>query len=491
MATSLAALLGTVAGGALRSRVLPDSPRPVTRVTLAEDLTSTDALLPGALCVFTRASAEAAGGYQLDVLVRRAAERDVAGVVLRRSTRRSMTAEQLALRGQIALLDVGDEVDPAILVDHLGAAVAGDARESLLRLAQLARWRPSDPGGVDAIVEEMSRASGIELAYDPTDDAGVPVDVDGRVRGSVTTVDPGDAATVASRIAAGVLSEALTKQAREDLTPVRSASVALAQLLLASQANLPLVSARATALGLPVHGWHCAARLVLDPATSGEGTESRSGPDELEDAVLELLAQRQGEARGSWSAARPDDTTVIVHSTRSDPRRDAVTSLRTTLDGVVTRLIGRYPNVRARVGIGTPHDGASGLRVSAEEARTALAAARLSDDSVSVATFDSLGLQRMLAEWLVTDTARDTVSDLLAPLDALGQEKSAVAVQTLHAYLDERGSLQRAAARLHLHRNAVVYRMTHIRRVLQVDLDDPDERFAVQLACRARLMTAG
>ena len=150
----------------------------------------------------------------------------------------------------------------------------------------------------------------------------------------------------------------------------------------------------------------------------------------------------------------------------------------------------RHSDVRARVGIGTPHDGASGLRVSAEEARTALAAARLRDDAVSVATFDSLGLQRMLAEWLVTDTARDTVAELLAPLDALGPEKSAVAVHTLHAYLDERGSWQRAAARLHLHRNAVVYRMAQINRLMDVDLDDPDQRFAVQLACRARLMTS-
>ena len=139
----------------------------------------------------------------------------------------------------------------------------------------------------------------------------------------------------------------------------------------------------------------------------------------------------------------------------------------------------------------TPHEGAAGLRASAEEARTALASARLLDEPVSIATFDSLGLRRMLAEWLVTDTARDTVSDLLAPLDALGPEKAAIAIETLHAYLDERGSLQRAAARLNLHRNAVVYRMAQISETLPNDLKDPNERFALQLACRARLMTLG
>jgi DNA-binding PucR family transcriptional regulator len=110
---------------------------------------------------------------------------------------------------------------------------------------------------------------------------------------------------------------------------------------------------------------------------------------------------------------------------------------------------------------------------------------------VSIGSFDALGIQRILAEWLATDSARDTVSDLLAPIDALGPEKAAVAIETLHAYLDERGSLARAATLPNVHRNAVVYRIAKIRRLLPNDLDDSNERFALQLACRARLMSLG
>ncbi len=139
MATSFDALLSGVAAEYVAVRVLPDDSYPITRVTLVEDLETTEALLPGALAVFTRSSAERAGGYQLDVMVRRAAESEVAGLVLRRSTRRSVTAETLARRGRVALLDVADDVDPAVLLDSLGAAVAGGARESLARLAAAAR----------------------------------------------------------------------------------------------------------------------------------------------------------------------------------------------------------------------------------------------------------------------------------------------------------------------------------------------------------------
>jgi len=62
-------------------------------------------------------------------------------------------------------------------------------------------------------------------------------------------------------------------------------------------------------------------------------------------------------------------------------------------------------------------------------------------------------------------------------------------VRTLGAYLDERGSLVRAGRTLHLHPNAVAYRMRQITARVGCDLADADERLALQLACRARLLS--
>jgi DNA-binding PucR family transcriptional regulator len=52
-----------------------------------------------------------------------------------------------------------------------------------------------------------------------------------------------------------------------------------------------------------------------------------------------------------------------------------------------------------------------------------------------------------------------------------------------------RNSLARAAAVLTLHPNAVNYRIRRIEQTLNLDLDDPDTRFAIELACRLRLVT--
>ncbi len=100
----------------------------------------------------------------------------------------------------------------------------------------------------------------------------------------------------------------------------------------------------------------------------------------------------------------------------------------------------------------TPHEGPLGLRAAAAEARSAIIAARAGGKPPGVTAHDATGVQRMLMEWY------------------------------------EQGSIGRTAQRLHLHRNAVSYRMRRITSLLGVDIADPDQRLALQLACRARLL---
>jgi sugar diacid utilization regulator len=340
---------------------------------------------------------------------------------------------------------------------------------------------------VHDVVERAGSACGVRLRYEAgAGGDGAPVVVDGVRRGVVRALDPGDVGIVAARLAADATAELLGRLDRVVLAPMRTTSAALTQLLLCAPANVPVVAARARDAGLAVDGWHCAARI----AAEGDG-RGRGLPD-LERDVLALVADRAGRGdRASWSVARPDDTVVLVRTSRRESRSEAPRLVAAWVTDLAESLRTTRPGLRLRVGVATTHEGANGVRVSAEESRTALAAARLGEDAVNVATFDGLGARRMLAEWLVTETAREAVRDLLAPLDALGPDKSLTAVRTLHAYLDERGSLQRAAARLHVHRNAVVYRIDGIKEALGLDLADPDIRFALQLACRGRLMVTG
>jgi len=61
----------------------------------------------------------------------------------------------------------------------------------------------------------------------------------------------------------------------------------------------------------------------------------------------------------------------------------------------------------------------------------------------------------------------------------------AAAGRTLGAYLDSESSLAATAAVLGVHRNTVAQRVARIERLLGVSLSDPEQRLALQLACRA------
>ncbi|WP_210494014.1 helix-turn-helix domain-containing protein [Patulibacter sp. SYSU D01012] len=83
--------------------------------------------------------------------------------------------------------------------------------------------------------------------------------------------------------------------------------------------------------------------------------------------------------------------------------------------------------------------------------------------------------------------AADELADaVLAPLDALAAGRRERHLETIRAWLDHRGHGPRMAEALHLHPQTVRYRVARVRETLAVDLDDPDARFALELALRRR-----
>jgi DNA-binding PucR family transcriptional regulator len=79
-----------------------------------------------------------------------------------------------------------------------------------------------------------------------------------------------------------------------------------------------------------------------------------------------------------------------------------------------------------------------------------------------------------------------SIDALFAPLDSLPRSRRSGTVEILGAYLDCGGSISRTAEVMHLHRNAVRARLKRAVDLLDVDLDDPDQRLFVHLACRSR-----
>ena len=73
----------------------------------------------------------------------------------------------------------------------------------------------------------------------------------------------------------------------------------------------------------------------------------------------------------------------------------------------------------------------------------------------------------------------------LAPLASLRDSSRQRLTETLQAWLAYRGERNRVAAALHIHPQTVAYRLTKLRELFGEALDDPDRRFALELALRA------
>jgi hypothetical protein len=85
-----------------------------------------------------------------------------------------------------------------------------------------------------------------------------------------------------------------------------------------------------------------------------------------------------------------------------------------------------------------------------------------------------------------TRLAREFAADRLAPLGRLSAGSRARLTETLRVWLAEQGRLTPVAERLGVHPQTARYRLGRLRELFGGALDDPDERFWLELALRVR-----
>ena len=120
----------------------------------------------------------------------------------------------------------------------------------------------------------------------------------------------------------------------------------------------------------------------------------------------------------------------------------------------------------------------------AAEAQAAARIGRARDVPGRITDFRPSGLAQVLADLGDSVVARPALLEYLAPIQAVDSRTPGVLIETLAAYLDHADSRTRAAAALHLHPNAVKYRLDKALPVIGEWLSDLDDRLMLHLACR-------
>lgn len=165
-----------------------------------------------------------------------------------------------------------------------------------------------------------------------------------------------------------------------------------------------------------------------------------------------------------------------------EPRTGSFADLTNAVRRALRQFAHDYEGLRVYAGVGRPYAGILGLRKSLAEAQEAGTIAQAGGGRTTVQHIDELGVERILFGWYASAEFGNFARTLLAPL--MSADKEHHLMHTLQVYLDCESSPTLTADLLHLHRNTVINRVARIRELLAVDLDEPDQRLAVQLACR-------
>jgi sugar diacid utilization regulator len=446
---------------------------------------------PGRSVVVLGADACAgAGRYHFDMALRMAASRDVAAIILTRAPVGEATSTSLhtARRVGVALLRQTEPINLAGLVVALEAGIRGSAELGLRRAAQAFQAMSTAQRDVEDLVSDVAAAAAADIVLTDQPDAELsfPVELEAErnawivVRGATAQARP-ELVLIGKALADRVAVATAASRRAEEL-PIRSRAELLSEMLDGTSSVRSALLRRARAMGLPIDGWHLAIRI--EHANSEELWEDEVSAYEGREHLTRLLLDAVQSGGGIWHTARASDAVILIRMYRQDPGPHAVPEAIKATDRALRAVSQQLARAVLYCGVGTPHVGATGLINSAAEARVAVAASRARNRPNTA--FDSLGLRRTLIEWYGSQNAREAVANVLEPLDRLGGKKAEEAIKTLHVFLDARGSLSRAAEVLHLHRNAVAYRINRIFSQLEVDPEDPDDWLLLELACRAR-----
>lgn len=466
----------------------PVDDRAIARVDLAA-VDRLDAVAAGTLAIIP--GEEQPPPFRIDVALRQASARGLAGIVFIASLALAETATVLADRGGVPVFSASG-LGAADLAKIIDRAISGGASEAMMRGAQAVTVATAAASQTDSTTESILAAAGgvlgTELSLE-SDPAVSWTDTDAVFIGEVPigrlVARSTDAATeVSLPVIASLLSRVAQRQSRDRYAPTQSRADLLVELVLADSTRAEGFVGRAARLGLPLPQSHVVAWLAPTRPSDPEARAPRSVQPALELFTLQLVEAREE----MWHAAFLQDDLMLVcteeHGAGDHQRR--VREVAMLIQRQAQELAGG--DWTYTLGLGTPQVGALGVRHSAAEARIAAESAIAAGRFGGVELTDVTGLRRVLLDVYASPISRELLHDVLRPLDELGPERALTSVRTLLVYLAHEGSLVGAGKELMLHPNGVAYRLRRIRELLGIDLSDPDARFAVELACRVRLL---
>lgn len=223
--------------------------------------------------------------------------------------------------------------------------------------------------------------------------------------------------------------------------------------------------------------------LALAPAESTDSgaTATRAELVAEEQRIADAFSMHLGAVYPRSAVALIGDVAyalVGVRKNQSDAVERAV--------GVATEFLGRIGNHRRLlVGVGAVAESEADLFRSRVGADRALRVLRLGRSRAQVVRIADVHVEALMLELADLSAARgDPPAGPVSRLLAYDAKRRTCLVDTLRAWLDSFGDVTAASAALYTHPNTFRYRLRRVAEVGEIDLSDPDQRFAAMVELR-------
>jgi purine catabolism regulator len=226
-------------------------------------------------------------------------------------------------------------------------------------------------------------------------------------------------------------------------------------------------------MGLDLSQAHVALRFAWD------------GPAPPSRRRLETLVNGEITRLGLLAIVSPMEAEVICFCQVS-PEVKRPEAAMTLGQAVLEQSRRENPDVRGRCGVGAVAQALEEWLTSLRQAGQALEMARRLGEQNPLYYAD-LSVYRLLMQLEHSPELVSFQEETIGPL--LAGDGDRELIHTLEVYFTNHGNLAKTAEALYIHRNTLIYRMGRIEAITNLDLDNPENRLAIQLALRIYRMT--
>ncbi|MGI9860547.1 PucR family transcriptional regulator ligand-binding domain-containing protein [Moorella naiadis] len=236
-------------------------------------------------------------------------------------------------------------------------------------------------------------------------------------------------------------------------------------------------------------GWDLQKDYVVALIQTTPPQQSRIDKQEIRNRVLRELPTVMLEKGVTCLAGLRGEYLVVLPAIAAKglTARQANDQARQRLQYAREYLDWAFKGWEVRIGLGRFYPGIRGLQQSYQEAKQALRLGENLPTLRGVIAFSDLGIYRFIYAKDRDKEVQNFLQESLGKLLEYDREKNTELIRTLQVYFQHHGNLKKVSEALFTHYNTILYRLERIQEISGLNLDNPDDRFNLEVALKLYL----